>query len=150
MLKKYRISFNIWGLVLFFLIMIPNFIWFVVPAPNDILRNESITSELDTLASICQILMVLAICIIVNKDSRKFKITNPPIIVVIICIMVYFVTWVLYYYGMVNAIIILSLCISPCLAFLIYEVDRKNGIALIPTIIFTICHLSYGIINFIL
>lgn len=150
MLKKYRIGFEIWGLVLFFLIMLPNFVWFVVPAPNDILRNKSITSELDMIASICQILMVLAICVIVNRDSKKLKIKNPSIILVILCCIFYFITWALYYYGMVNTVIILSLCIFPCLAFLLYEMDRKNGIAVIPTIIFTICHITYGIVNFIL
>ena len=37
MLKKYRIGFDIFVLLLFLLIMIPNFIWFTVLVPNDIL-----------------------------------------------------------------------------------------------------------------
>lgn len=53
MLKKYRLSFDIWGLLLFLVIMIPNSIWFAVPAPNDILRANSITVIFDTIASIC-------------------------------------------------------------------------------------------------
>ena len=44
MLKKYKL-----GLI----IMIPNFIWFAVPAPNDILRADSVTGAFDTLASVC-------------------------------------------------------------------------------------------------
>ena len=55
MLKKYKIGFDIWGALLFLIIMIPNFIWFVVPAPNDILRAESITETVDTVAIVCQI-----------------------------------------------------------------------------------------------
>ena len=39
------------GLLLFLIIMIPNFIWFAVPAPNDILRTDSITGTFDTVAS---------------------------------------------------------------------------------------------------
>ena len=31
--KKYKIGFDIWGLIIFIVIMIPNFIWFAVPAP---------------------------------------------------------------------------------------------------------------------
>ncbi len=42
MLKNYKLSFEIWGLLLFLIVMIPNFIWFAIPAPNDILRAESI------------------------------------------------------------------------------------------------------------
>ena len=45
MLKKYKMGFDIWALVLFVVIMIPNIIWFAIPAPNDILRTESITKK---------------------------------------------------------------------------------------------------------
>ncbi len=53
MLKKYRLRFDIWGLLLFLIIMAPNFIWFAVPAPNDVLRTDSVTETLDTAASVC-------------------------------------------------------------------------------------------------
>ena len=43
MLKKYRFGFDVQGLLLFIVIMIPNFIWFDLPAPNDILRADSAT-----------------------------------------------------------------------------------------------------------
>ena len=35
-IKSYRFGFEVWGLVLFLVIMLPNFIWFIVPAPDDI------------------------------------------------------------------------------------------------------------------
>ena len=47
MLKKYKLSFDIWGLLLFLIIMIPNFIWFLYPAPNDVLRADSVTGGID-------------------------------------------------------------------------------------------------------
>lgn len=31
MLKKYKMGFDIWGLIVFLIIMIPNFIWFAIP-----------------------------------------------------------------------------------------------------------------------
>ena len=65
-LKKYRFGFDICGLVLFFLIMIPNFVWFVVPAPHDILRVESVTLVVDNIASIAQVVMVVGLCIFRN------------------------------------------------------------------------------------
>ena len=43
--------------------MVPNFIWFVVPAPNDVLRGESITGTMDTVASIAQAIMVATLCL---------------------------------------------------------------------------------------
>lgn len=148
MLKKYKFGFDILGLLLFLIIMIPNFIWFAIPAPNDVLRADSVTEMLDIIASICQVFMVISLCIFVNRNSSKFHIT-PLIIFVIICCLLYFVSWIGYYTGMVNEIIILGLTLHPCLAFLFFAIDRKNGIAMIPISIFTICHLIYGVVNFI-
>ena len=149
MIKNYKLSFEIWGLLLFLIVMIPNFIWFAIPAPNDILRAKSITETVDTVASVCQILMIAAICIFRNKESKKLCIT-PLIIMVAVCYLLYVSSWIAYYNGIVNVIVILGLTIPPCLTFLFFAIDRKNGIALIPISIFTICHLVYGVVNFII
>ena len=148
MLKRYKLSFEIWGLLLFLIVMIPNFIWFAIPAPNDILRAKSITEMVDTVASVCQILMIVSICIFRNRESEKLCI-SPFVIMVIVCCLLYVASWIAYYNGMTNVIVILGLTIPPCLAFLFFAIDRKNGIALIPVSIFTICHLVYGVVNFI-
>ena len=77
MLKKYKLSFDIWGLLLFLIIMIPNFIWFLYPAPNDVLRADSVTGGIDNIASVCQVLMVMVLCIFVNKESCKLLQAMP-------------------------------------------------------------------------
>lgn len=92
MIKKYRIGFDIWGLIIFIIIMVPNFIWFVVPAPNDIFRGESITETVDAIASICQVLMVMSLCIFINQNRKKISITRF-IIATIICCLLYFLCW---------------------------------------------------------
>lgn len=69
---------------------------------------------------------------------------------IIISIIIYFVGWILYYIGIVNTAIILDLCIAPCVAFILLSVARKNLVAFIESIIFMICHVIYGIVNFIL
>lgn len=132
MLKKYRLSFDIWSLLLFLIIMIPNIIWFAVPAPNDILRTDSITQIPDTVASICQVLMIIILCIYRNRECKKISIF-PYIITVIVCCLLYYASWVCYYIGIVNALVILGLTIPSCLAFCFFAIDRKNEIAIIPT-----------------
>lgn len=149
MLKKYKIGFDIWGALLFLIIMIPNFIWFVIPAPNDILRAYSVTGALDTLASICQVLMLISLCIFVNQERKKLKHSRFIITVIVSCLL-YFASWVFYYMGTTNAVVILGLTLPPCLAFLCFAIGRKNIIAVIPISVFTICHLVYGIVNFII
>ncbi len=149
MFKKYKLRFDIWGALLFLIIMIPNFIWFAVPAPNDILRQESITPIVDTIGSVCQIIFVAALCIVINKERDSIRI-SPLLISSAVCIGLYFLGWVLYYNGIVNPMVIIYLTLPPCVAFILFALDRKNFIALIPAACFTICHLIYGIANFIL
>ncbi len=137
-----NIKFNNYGLLLFILIMIPNFIWFVIKAPNDILREESVTPTMDLIASVFQVIMLICLCFSNNKNN-KIGISS------VVSLILYFTCWILYYLGMTNNIIIIGLCLLPCLSFLVYEIKIKNWIAIIPTIVFAILHLLYGVINYV-
>lgn len=147
-LKKYKLGFEVRGLILFLLIMLPTFIWFAVPAPNDILRAESVTETVDLIGSVCQVIMIAALCVLINKDQPKFKLT-PLIIGMIVCAAGYFAGWIFYYCGVSNAAVVLALTVPPSAVFLLFALDRKNYIALIPIAGFTVCHVIYGIVNFI-
>ena len=146
-IKNYKFAFDVSGLALFFIIMIPNFIWFAIPASNDILRNQSITPIIDTIATVFQVIMVFSLCVIVNVTAQKNKLY---IIWIAITISIYYLGWCLYYAGIVNTLVILDLCIVPCLAFILLSVLKKNIYALISSGVFLICHVIYGVINFIL
>ena len=69
--KNYRLGFDPWGLGQFLLIMLPNFIWFALPAPNDILRTESVTPLIDAIAQVFQIIMAALLCAVVNVTRNK-------------------------------------------------------------------------------
>ncbi len=71
MLKKYKIAFDIWALFLFLLIMLPNFIWLAIPAPNDILRVESATGTIDAITAVCQVLMLACLCFLRNEEGQR-------------------------------------------------------------------------------
>ena len=49
---RYRFGFDFRGLLLFLLVMLPNFIWLAVPVPNDVLRADSVTPVVDVIASV--------------------------------------------------------------------------------------------------
>lgn len=149
MFKKYKFGFDYLGLLLFLVIMIPNFIWFAIPAPNDVLRSDTVTPIVDGIGSICQVAFVAAICILKRKDIQIVRFSKLVISALVLAA-VYYVGWILYYCGMVNPIVIVLLTLPPCLSFIIYTVDRKNRIAIIPAVIFTICHIIYGFVNYIL
>lgn len=148
-MKNYKFTFNLWGLAIFLIIMIPNFIWFAVPAPNDILRAESKTAVVDAIGSVCQALFAAALCFIANKNCGKLRIT-PKIIAAACCVLIYFVGWGFYYAGITAPPVIICLTLPPCLAFLFFALDRKNYIAVIFIAVFTVCHFIYGTVNFIL
>ncbi len=137
-----KIRFNIYGLLLFLIIMIPNIIWFIVPAKNDILRIESITPLIDNIAGILQGMMILCLCFINKKQENKYGLSS------IVCVALYFISWILYYCSIANIAIILAMCVFPCLAFIFYEIKTRNWLALIPTLIFSVLHLVHGILNF--
>lgn len=147
-IKNYKFGFDAWGMILFILIMLPNFIWFAVPAPYDVLRSDSITPTVDIIAQVFQVLMVAALCIIVNTQSKK-PMNRTYKLIILIFVILYFIGWILYYSGIANTVILLVLCIAPCAAFILFSYVRKNGPSFIFASMFMICHLIYGIVNFI-
>ena len=147
-LKKYRLGFDPWGLGLFLLIMIPNFVWFVFSASDDVLRVESVTPLIDAIAQVSQIIMAAALCSVLNitrdKSMRRGYRAGTAV-----CAALYFSGWAVYYAGITNAAVILDLCLAPCGAFLLWALARRNALALLTAVGFTICHLISTVINFI-
>jgi hypothetical protein len=146
--NKYRFGFDVWGLILFLLVMFPNFIWFAVPAPNDVLRSESATPIIDIIASVCQVLTVACLCFVINKERSKLRF-SLLVIAAVICIVAYYIGWGLYYSGIASDGVILMLTIPPCLAFILFAADRKNLPAVLFATGFAVCHLIFAIMNFI-
>ena len=95
MLKKYNMGFDIHGLLIFLIIMIPTFIWLAVPASNDILRAESATKVADTIGSVCQVMMIAALCMLINHERSKIKFTGC-IVATIVFVILYFASWIFY------------------------------------------------------
>ena len=148
MFQTYKFGFDVWGLLLFLIIMIPNFIWFKFPAQNDILRRVSSTPNIDYIVSICQVLMVLALCIVINFKHKQLNVT-PLMLIVIVCCVLYYISWFIYYVWTVNVFVIIALTILPCFSFLLFSIERKNSIAIIFIIMFTVCHLASSLVNFV-
>lgn len=151
-LKHYKFGFDPWGLGLFLLIMTPNFVWFAVPAPNDILRAESSTPIIDAAGQVFQIAMVAALCGVVNTTRNESILIGAFGVPALLFgfLLHYYSSWGVYYRGRVNAGVLLKLCLEPCWIFLLLALARKNGPALLAAAGFTICHLTSTLINFIL
>ena len=147
-LSKYRFGFDFSGLVLFLLVMLPNFIWFAVPAQNDVLRTESATPIVDTVASVFQVLTIACLCFVINKERSQLRF-SPLVIAAIVCVAVYYAGWASYYLGIANSLVIIILTIPPCLAFILFAADRKHIPAALFATVFVVCHLIFAMMNFI-
>ena len=148
-ISRYRFGFDFWGLLLFLLVMLPNFIWFAVPAPNDILRTESVTPVVDIIGSVFQVLTVACLCFVIHKERSKFRF-SPLVVATTVCIATYYIGWLSYYVGITTPWVILLLTLPPCLAFLLFAIDRKNLPAVVSAFGFTVCHCIFGVVNFVM
>lgn len=146
--SRYRFGFDFWGLLLFLLVMLPNFIWFAVPAPDDILRTESVTPVVDILSSVFQVLTVACLCFVIRKERSKFRF-SPLVVATIACLAAYYIGWARYYAGITAPWVIFLLTLPPCLAFLLFAIDRKNLPAVVLAACFAVCHCVFGAVNFI-
>ena len=149
MFKQYRFGFDLWGLALFLLVMLPTFIWIAFPAPNDVLRTESVTPVVDTVATVCQALFVACMCLLVNKERSRRRF-SPLIIAAVVCVAVYYIGWVFYYCGNAALWGILLLTLPPCAAFILFTLERKNLPATLFAVVFTVCHTFFAVMNFMI
>lgn len=148
-MKPYKPGFDGWGLLLFLLIILPNFVWSAIPAPQDILRGDSVTETLDAAASVFQILMAGALIFLVNPQRKPLRLTKLTA-AVLGCVVLYFGGWIFYYLGRTEPGVILLLTVPPCLAFLLFAAERKNLPALISGAVFMVCHVVFSVVNFII
>ena len=148
-LKNYKLGFDPWGLALFLIVMLPNFLWFAFPAPHDVLRGESVTPQIDAIAQAFQIAMAATLCVVVNI-TRDRPIKRGYLAAAAACAALYFTGWAVYYAGIVNPAVILTLCLAPCGAFLLFALGRKNIAALASAGGFAVCHLVFAVVNFII
>ncbi|MBP5556488.1 MAG: hypothetical protein J6X65_02105 [Bacteroidales bacterium] len=146
--SRYRFGFDIWGLLLFLLVMLPNFIWFAVPAPDDILRTESVTPVVDIIGSVFQVLTVACLCFVICKERSKFRF-SPLVVATVACLAAYYIGWARYYADITALWVILLLTLPPCLAFILFAIDRKNLPAVVSAASFTVCHCIFGVVNYL-
>lgn len=150
MVKRLRFQFEPWGLGLFLLVMLPNFIWFAVPAPDDILRSGGAETAWDTAASVLQVLLAVSLCALKNPRAERVSLRSPLFLISLLLCIGYWGVWVLYYAGITSPPILLLLCLLPCSTFLVFSLYRKNGCAVAFGMLFTLCHTVSTVLNFLI
>ena len=143
----YRFGLDVPALCLFLIIMVPNFLWFAVPVPNDVLRSDSSVPLLGGIGTVAQVISIMALCFIRHQSVGRFRFV-PLVWVVLVLCGAYYGCWGLYYAAVVHWSVLLGLAIFPCAALLCYAILRKNYPVLVPLAVFTICHVSETVVRF--
>lgn len=147
-LKRYRFGLEPWALLLFALIMLPNILWAFMPAPDDVLRVESLTPVTDMLASAAQAVTIAAL-VLLRHERRPQTVRSGMCAASALCLLGYWLAWALYYQGVTNAAVILMMTLLPCAALLLFAINRRNLPAFMTGSVFTVCHCIFSMINFI-
>lgn len=150
--EKYKLGFDFWALILFALIMIPNIVYWCIPAFTDL----NMDGTMDTFARIFQVIGVALLLFMVKKpqeetDGKKEEQTQSKpffdslFMTVSLLVLLYYAAWIIYFCAALNTGIILFLAGCPCLALLMFAVERKNYFALAPLAIFSVLHILSAI-----
>lgn len=148
-MKNYKLGFSVKGFVSFILVMIPNIIWMVIPAANDVLIGNSAVRPYDTVLSVSRWLMVITLIMIINTDVRVNKSKRLFAVSASVCLVIYYVSWAFYYLGIVNPWLFISMALFPVLYFILTDLWLKNYIAVIPSIVFGITHIGITCSNYL-
>ena len=144
-MKWLRFGLDWRGLVLFLLVMAPNVLWFLVPAPVDVLRLPSKTPGVDMAASVAQVLMVGCLCLLHGSSG----LTGRFQLLIAGALVGYWLCWGCYYLGITRPGLLLAMCLLPCASLLLYAFARRNWPALGFGGMFAVLHVLYGVVNFL-
>ena len=147
-LKNYRFGVDLWGLALFVLIMLPNFVWLILPTPKDILRQGTLTPGLDQVMNITQYLMIGALCFLINRSFHP-PVEQSSLIGICFLVFLYLFGWIFYYVGFTAWPVIGILSIAPSLAFVLFARSRKNGPGLLLSLLFLFLHTLRSFLNYV-
>ena len=145
--KAYKIGVDLWAILLFALVMLPNIVAFSVPKFSALLDAE--TGTLEITATVFQVIFVALLIFIVHEGKRRLNFRSPLVILCGGALVCYYVAWICLFCAAVNAAVYLALAIFPCVAFLVFEVERRNFFALVPTAVFSILHLISSCIAYL-
>lgn len=150
-MKTYKIGLSIKGFLAFIAVMIPNIVWMIYPPSNNMLSsNSSNIAILNILMSVSQWTMIATLIFLSRTIESNKKYDKLYIVTSIICLSIYYISWVYYYMNIVPAFILLGMAIFPCGFFILFTIWQNNTIAFIFAIMFSVLHIAITYSNVII
>lgn len=136
-LKNYKPGVDLWGLVLFGLLLLPNVVYWCIPKEYHLGGSGA----LDIAAKVFQAISLVLLVFVVRREREKFSFSSPMIYFSSLFLLLYYIAWIFFFCGYGNAAVLLFLAGCPCVTLLLFEIWRKNWIALFPTAVFSVLHI---------
>ena len=149
-LEKFKIGFSIFGLLAFALQELPYIPWLLwPPLDNPLQNNNPANIFVGLLEQAGGIFTVALLILIVRKTKEKANFKNIFIRLAILCLVLYYTSWVLYFLGITNVwLIVIGLSAVVPLYYLFISLWLKNDFAIITSILFFIGHTGSNILNY--
>ena len=87
-------------------------------------------------------------CFLINKTFHR-PVEQRNLIGICTAVILYLFGWIFYFMGFTGPLVIITLSVSPCLAFLLFAWGRKNGFGVLFSFLFLILHTLRGILNYL-
>ena len=136
-LKRYKFGFDFWALILFAAIMIPNIVYWCLPQYDGL----SAEGAIDTAATVFQVIGIALLLFVVQRERKRKAFADSLFMTSCVFLALDYLAWVLYFCGYSNSGVILFLAACPCLALILFEIERRNWFALVPTAVFAVLHI---------
>ena len=105
--KAYRVGFDLWAIVLFAIIMLPNIIALCIPEFQAGLNTD--TGALEISATVFQVLFVVLLVFIERKGEQRLNFRSPLVSVCGLAVLAYYIAWIFFFCFFLNAAVYLSL-----------------------------------------
>jgi uncharacterized membrane protein YGL010W len=150
-IKQYKISFSLIGLIAFLLQELPYLPWLLCPPENNPLANNiPLNVFFGTLEKIGGVLTVALLILVTRKLSTTKDFKNKCFFMSVVCLVAYYICWILYFNGFTNAwLIIIGLSAVVPIYYFFVSMWLKNYFAVIASILFFIGHTASNMINYL-
>ena len=148
-MKKLRIGFSLYGLIIVMLQAIPNIIWALFPpAVNSLEGNASSVPFIEYGEHILGMAIVMLLILFVRKGQEKTIPKTGFAIAAFILIALYWLCWILYFSSVQPLPVIYAMVILPPVAFFCAGVAEKVYPISVASAIFLVFHLFVALENF--
>ena len=150
-IKKYKIGFSFYGLLAFLFQELPYLPWLLCPPINNPLANNiPVNTFFGTIEKIGGVLTVVSLIFVTRKLTMQKDFKNVHLIIAVMCLIAYYICWVLYFNGITNVfLIIIGLTAVVPIYYIFVAMWLKNYFAVIFSILFFIGHTVSNIINYL-